>query len=140
MRRSRRSESGAMAIELVILAPILLLILALIYGYGRASNVSGLLDAGARAAARTATQERSLEGARSASLETMRQTIEDQAPPDCVRSLTTDVEVADFGPGSPVTVDFSCTYPLSWALPGAPGTLTAHAEFTSVLDINREYE
>ena len=141
MSGRRRSDRGAISIELALIAPMLILILGLIYAYGRVGNVNGILDSGARAAVRSATQESSIEGARTAAMTAMEQTIVDQAPPECVQSLQLDVEVARFGPGAPVTVRASCEYPLSWVLPGMPtGSMEGHAEFTSVLDVNREYD
>lgn len=139
-RRERFGERGAISIELAMVAPALLLILGLIYAYGRVQNVNGLLDSGTRAGARAATQERSLESARQAARAAVLETVGQQAPAECTSTLSVEIEQNGYGPGRPVTVVATCQYPLNWALPGAPGSVDGRSEFTSPLDFNREYD
>lgn len=128
-----RDERGSLALELALLAPFLLLIVALIYAYGRVGQVNGTLESGTRDAARTATMARSSTVAGQDAERVVRQALAG-APAGCRSTL--DVELlGDFLPGEPVTVTASCTYKVSdLGLPGAPGSLTAKSSFTSMLD------
>jgi len=132
MRRAR-DERGSLALEMALLAPFLLLIIALIYAYGRVGQVNGTLDSGTRDAARSATMARDSTDAKHAAERVVREALAD-APAGCRSSLQVHL-VGDFLPGEPVTVDASCTYDISdLGLPGAPGSLTAKSSFTSMLD------
>lgn len=54
-RRRRQGEDGNAALELVILAPVLLALLGLVIAAGRTSIAQGSVDAAARDAARQAS-------------------------------------------------------------------------------------
>ncbi len=54
-----RGDRGATALELVIVVPALLAVLALLVAHGRQAQVTGLLQAAARDGARSATLSRS---------------------------------------------------------------------------------
>ena len=133
MIRPARTESGSLAIEMAMVAPGLLLIFGLIFAYGRAAQVNGTLESGTRDAARSVTMARSyddaLDRANAVVLDAIKNT-----PQACQNSLVVTIE-GDYEPGEPVTVATHCTYGLSdLGLPGAPGTLTVHSSFTSMLD------
>lgn len=129
----RRDERGSLALEMAMIAPALLLIIGLIYAYGRVGQVNGTLESGTRDAARSATMARNYTDAYDRAKQVVRDALAG-APQRCRTSL--DVELhGDFLPGEPVTVTASCTYDISdLGLPGAPGSLTAHSSFTSMLD------
>lgn len=128
-----RDERGSLALEMALLAPFLLLIVALIYAYGRVGQVNGTLESGTRDAARSATMARSADEASRTATQVVRQALAN-APAACRTSLDVHL-VGDFLPGEPVTVNASCTYSVSdLGLPGAPGSLTAKSSFTSMLD------
>lgn len=118
-----------------MIAPGLLLIFGLIYAYGKTGQVHGLLDAGTRDAARSATNARTLDEARTDAKNALDEALKG-APGSCQTSAR--ITVDQFVPGQPVTVVGTCTYSLSEAgLPGAPGKLSPTSTFVSYLDPNR---
>lgn len=133
---SARDDRGSLAVEFVIVAPMLLLVLALIYVFARVAEVNGVLDTGTRDAARVATQAFTYAQARTAARRVVAEEVGGGSA-ECLRTL--EVTVSDnFLPGRTITVTARCTYPLSDAgLPGAPGSLTVSSDFSSVLDPNR---
>lgn len=127
-----------MSIELVLILPMLLAVLALVFAFARVSIVSANFDAGVRDAARAATQERNVYDAydaaqRSLSLATGR------ASEGCADTLRVE-RIATFQPGRPVTVRANCDYPMVDVLGFLPGSMTFTSEFTSPLDPNRGIE
>ena len=126
-----------MAIELAMAAPALLLVLLLVFAYGRAAAVNGTLESGTRDAARSATFSRSYAEAEQRAHAVVVAAVEDDVPDRCLDSL--QVLVSDtFAPGRPVTVSATCRYDLAdLGLPGAPGQLSPESSFTSMLDPNR---
>ena len=59
LRRAKRTEHGTMALEMVILAPILLILFMFLLACGRYFQTSSLLENAARDGARAASQSRS---------------------------------------------------------------------------------
>jgi len=133
-RRPRRDD-GAIAIELVILFPMILLVIALVAAYGRLALVNGTFDAGVRDAARAATQARDAEGAHAAARAALVQSVQ-EASLSCLDSLEVD-PIPVFRPGEAVTVTARCSYPLDDLAIGMPGSVTVEASFSSPLDPNR---
>ena len=133
-RRPRRDD-GAIAIELVILFPMILLVIALVAAYGRLALVNGTFDAGVRDAARAATQARDAEGAQDAARAALVQSVQEASLP-CLDSLEVD-PIPVFRPGEAVTVTARCSYPLDDLAIGMPGSVTVEASFSSPLDPNR---
>lgn len=142
-----RTDRGALAIEYVILAPMILLVFALIWTYGRRAEVNGTLDAGTRDAARVATQARTFDDAKSGADRVVRDEV-GTGSRSCLDSLqvtvtTTapgqDAPTNGFQPGDTVTVDTRCSFSISDLLgvPGTPGELAVRATFSSILDPNR---
>jgi len=116
-----------------MIAPGLLLILALIFAYGRTAQVNGLLESGTRDAARTATIARSAGEAEQRATAAINASLTD-APTACRASLRVEL-IGNFTPGEPITVRARCSYSLSdLGLPGAPGTVRTTSSFTSMLD------
>lgn len=135
-RASRlRSDRGSVALEFAFAAPILLLVLALAWTYGRVAWANGHLEAGARDAARVATQSRSMEEARANALAVLQ---ENTAGVEGCGSSAAMRITGEFAPGSTLTIEASCTYSLSdIGIPGAPGTVSPTAVFSSVVDLRR---
>lgn len=135
--RREPADRGSIAIELAFLAPVILLLFGLIFAYGRVAWANGHLEAGARDAARVATQSRSMDEARRKAEAAVSESTGDV--PACRNSARVQVAAADgFAPGHLVTVTVSCTYPLSdIGLPGAPGEMNPSSSFSSVIDLNR---
>jgi Flp pilus assembly protein TadG len=134
--RRRCRDDGNAALELVILAPVLLCLLGLVIAAGRTSIAQGSVAAAARDAARQAsialTPGAAEAAARSSALAAL-----NQEGLDCAPVVT--VDVAGFGVpvGEPATVSatVSCQVPLSdLIVPGMPGSKTLTATFSSPLD------
>ena len=133
------SDAGSIALELTLVAPLLLLMVALVVGYGRVAQVNGVMEAGTRDAARAASQARSVASAETSARDAVLSSI---GGPDseCGRSLQVDV-VGLFAAGVPVKVRARCSYPLGdLGLPGLPGSVTVSSSFTSPVDPDRGVE
>ena len=130
-------EAGSAAIEAAILAPGLLLILALIVAAGRVETAGGAVETAAHAAARAAslarTEPAALSAARAAAAASLR-----GEQLSCTR-LTVSVDTAGLSAplGRPAQVHaaVSCQVGLGDLLvPGLPGTLTESRSFASAVD------
>jgi hypothetical protein len=136
----RRDERGSLAVEMAMIAPGLLFIIALVYAYGRVGQVNGVMESGTRDAARSATLARSQGDAERRAQAAVADALK-AAPPSCRDHVTVTVVGADpdhpgaFVRGAPIRVEASCRYDISdLGLPGAPGSLTSRSTFTSMLD------
>jgi hypothetical protein len=134
-RRRRSGDGGAVAIELVIIFPMMLLLIALVAAYGRLGLVNGNFDSGVRDATRAATQARDSTDAQAVAEEALIEALAGVSKP-CLDSLEVD-PIPVFEPGRAVTVTARCSYPLSDLAVGMPGSVTVEAEFSSPLDPNR---
>lgn len=135
-RSSENRDRGSLSIEYVIITPMIFFVFALIYVFARIAEVDGLLDAGTRDAARVASVAPDYDHAVAAARQTVLDEIRNGSQ-TCTSTLR--VTVSDnFAPGNTINVTASCTYPVSDAgVPGAPGTLTVHSQFSTVIDPNR---
>jgi Flp pilus assembly protein TadG len=132
-----RAEDGSAALELVVLAPVLLAMLALIIAAGRTSIAQGAVDAAARDAARQASIALSPSAAQAAARSSALAALHrDGLACDPVISMDTSGFATPPGqPAPPVSVTVSCAVPLAdLSLPGLPGTITMSSDFTSPLD------
>ena len=134
-------EGGSAALELAIIAPVLLLLLALIVMGGRFAMASAAITGVAGAAARDASLARSPAAARAAAISSAQATLAEQDL-HCQGSPTVQVDTSGFAaaPGTPasITVDVTCVVvvdPLD--VPGLPGTRTLHERAVSPLDSYR---
>jgi Flp pilus assembly protein TadG len=138
--RPGRADSGNAALELVILAPILLALLSLVIAAGRTTIAQGAVDAAARDAARQASIALTPAAAQTAGLVSARAALR-QDGLDCSPAVVIDTSQFTSVPaGLPaaVTAMVSCVVPLAnLALPGLPGTARLSARFTSPLDAYR---
>jgi TadE-like protein len=133
-------DDGSAALELVILAPVLLALLMLVIAAGRTTIAQGAVDAAARDAARQASialtaGEAEANGQASASAALRQDGL------DCVPHVFIDTTGfgAPLGQPAHVTALVRCSVPLAdLALPGLPGSVLLHASFTSPLDLYRE--
>ena len=136
-------DRGSAALELVILAPVLLALLGLVIAAGRTTIAQGSVDAAARDAARQAsislTPGQAQVNGQASALAALR-----QDGLDCVPHVVIVVSGPDAGfavqPGQPasVTARVSCSVPLAdLTLPGLPGSVQLTASFTSPLDVYR---
>ena len=137
--RKTRDEGNA-ALELVVLAPVLLFLFGLVIAAGRTSIAQGSVDAAARDAARQASISLTPGAAQTAAQATAQAALSRDGL-DCTPQVI--VKTAQFGvpvglPAS-VTATVICTVPLSdLVVPGLPGSRTLRYTFTSPLDPYRE--
>lgn len=136
-RRRRGKDEGSFTLELAVLAPALLLLLAFIVAAGRVELASSSVDGIARDAARAASLARTPAAAQAAAQATAAQTAAGQNI-DCTHlavTLDTGGFQTPLGTPAAVVVHVACTAPLGdLALPGLPGDKTLTASFTSPLD------
>lgn len=135
-----RADHGSAALELVVLAPIMLALLGLVIAAGRTTVAQGSVDAAARDAARQASISLTPAAAQAAGQASARSALR-QDGLDCspvVLIDTSQFTSVPAGLSASVTATISCTVPLAdLALPGLPGTATLSARFTSPLDVYR---
>lgn len=133
-RLRQRDERGSMAVELVILAPILMMFVLLVVAGGRYVSVEGDVEAAARDAARAASLEDSRAEAEQAAFATYRASLDGS---DCRYAFSSP----DWGPDGTVSIRLSCTVPYGdLGLLGLPGSVTVDAESHVRLDPYRELE
>jgi Flp pilus assembly protein TadG len=137
-RFGRRDERGTMALELAILAPVLLALLLFLMACGRYFQTSSLLESAARDGARAATQARTLSGAQAVVDDAVRRAVLDQ---DNVAQSCKDTAAgrirpsAGFTAGASITVEVSCTINYrDLGLLGIDKDVTVTRAFTSTLD------
>lgn len=136
MTRMRRGERGSMAVEMVLLAPVLMAFVLLVVMFGRYVAVRGDIDAAARDAARSASLQGSLAAARSEAHQVVRASLERA---DTCSSIA--VDGSNWGSGGTVRVHLTCRVSYdSLGLIGVPGSATVRAESTAPLDTYRRYE
>lgn len=132
----RQPERGSLAVELAVVAPALLALVALILSYGRFGEVTSLLEQAARDGARAATQARSADDAQQR-VSNVTEAATATAPQSC-RDTAVGKLVGGFEAGENVTVEVRCTVSFSdlgaW---GTPGDTTVVRRFASPLDPNR---
>lgn len=132
----RRDERGSAAVELTLLAPLLILLLLLVVLCGRLAETKLRINDVAHQAARAATLARTSSQA-VANAEATANAALASAGISC-QSLSVSTDVNGFKPGSTVIVTVSCSVGLSdlTAL-GVPGTRTFRSSFSSPVDVWR---
>jgi len=138
---NRRDDAGAVAVEAAILAPALLLILALLVFGGRNAIATGAVEQAAVDAARAASLARTGAQADTAARDAAARSLADQDL-DCA-TITIQVDTSGFRtrPGQSASVDttVTCLLRLSdLALPGLPGSKRISATAVSAVDTYRE--
>jgi Flp pilus assembly protein TadG len=128
-----RGERGTMALEMVILAPILLILFMFLLACGRYFQTSSQLESAARDAARAASQTRSLSEAQTAVDDAVSRTM-DQSVESCKASAAGTITTA-FAAGSPLSVEVTCTINYKdLGLLGIGGDTQITKKFSSSLD------
>jgi Flp pilus assembly protein TadG len=130
-------ERGSVSVELALLAPALLLLVAFAVLAGRTQIAEGAVQEAARAAAREASLARDAVTAGALAERTL--AAQDLRCPN----TSVDVDTAGFaappGQRGDVTVTVTCVVGMTDLLaPGLPGTVTVEAAFTSPVDAYRE--
>lgn len=125
--RWERQSSGTAAIELVLVAPIFMLILVFIVGLGRMAHARQQIESVAADSARAASLERVTSRSQDAALSAAQHSLGD-AGVSC-RDLSVRVDLSRFEPGGDVSVTVSCRADLAdVTLAGFPGSKTFVAQ------------
>ncbi len=134
------TQAGNAALELIILAPVIMFLIALVIAAGRTSVAQGAVDAAARDAARQASLALSAGSARQEALMSARAALRaDDLQCQPVVTLDLGGFSAPVGQPAEVSASVSCTVRLSDLLmPGIPGSRNLRAVFASPLDPYRE--
>jgi TadE-like protein len=133
-------DAGNAALELVVLAPVILFLLGLMIAAGRTSIAQGAVDAAARDAARQASISLTPGAAKAAALSSARAALSGDGL-DCHPQVLVDTSQFGHPVGTPAQViaTVRCRVPLSdLVVPGMPGSRMLSYTFTSPLDPFRE--
>jgi Flp pilus assembly protein TadG len=137
IQSSRRGrDAGNAALELVILAPVILFLLGLVIAAGRTSVAQGSVAAAARDAARQASISLTPSAAQTAALSSARAAL-GQDGLNCDPVVTVNVSGFGVPVGEPANVQATVTCRVSLSslvVPGLPGSKTLWATFRSPLD------
>jgi Flp pilus assembly protein TadG len=126
--RSERHEHGSMAVEAVLLAPVMLIFLLFIVGAARIVEARGEVDGAARDAARAASIQRDFGAAGSAAVQTAKEL-------DCAGGgPSVSLSGSDWIEGGSVRVTIGCDVDLS-AVSGFGFAPTLHMTGTSVVPL-----
>lgn len=134
-------ERGSATLELVVWAPGLLLLIALLTVAGRVNSANAAVEQAATDAARTASLARTAVSAEQQARQHAQQTLAAQGLACTATSVTVDTAGFGSAPGQPATVaaTVSCAVRLSdLGVPGLPGTRTVAHTAVSSLDTFRE--
>lgn len=132
--RRLRDEDGIAAVEFVIMAPAMILLLGLVALYGRTEQLSGELESAARDAARSASMQATLADAQESATLIARDALGDGT---CSNANLATVN-GSFDSGETLDVTITCTYSVAGLrLPLFPASLTKSATFYSTIDPNR---
>jgi Flp pilus assembly protein TadG len=129
---TRHDEEGSAVLEVVLLAPVLILILAAVVGGARVTLAHQRVDAAAAQAARAASAATSASAATALARSTA-WSAASSGGLDCT-SMAVTVDVADFHPGGSVTVRVSCAADLGAGVPGLSGRRTISGSRSEVID------
>lgn len=127
-----RDERGDAAVELTLLAPVLLVILLFVVGLGRMAHANQQVESVAADAARAASLERNTAASSDVAKQAAQRSL-DQAGLSC-QNMDVDVDVSQYKPGGTVEVTVTCTADMGdVAMAGFPGQRKFSA--TSVVPI-----
>lgn len=135
-----RDDRGSATLELLILAPGLLILIGLVIVAGRVSAASSVVEQAAAAGARAASLARDAQAARTVAQREVRASLADQSVTcnPLEHSVDTSGFRVDVGRSAQVSVRVACTVPLGQlGVPGMPGRRVVKAEATSPLDTFR---
>jgi len=129
--RAARPDRGSMAVEVVILTPVLVAFILLVVAFGRYVTARGDVEAVARDAVRAASLERTSGQARAAANAAVAAGL---GRGGCSPAALTGAFVA----GGTITVEVECAVPLAdLGLVGVPGSVTVTGSSSAPLDVYR---
>lgn len=132
----RRGEQGTAAIELVLVAPVLIVVMLFVVGLGRMAHARQQIDAVAADSARAASLERNTSTSAQAA-KTAAEASLGEAGVSCT-NLDVNVDLDSYQPGGQVRVTVSCVAKLGdVALAGFPGTRKFTAEAVVPIETHR---
>lgn len=132
-RPGRRRERGSMAVEVVLMIPVLVMFMLLVVAGGRYVSVRADIEAAARDAARAASYERSDGAARAAAAQAVQRGLSSRA--DCDPPKFTGTR---FEPGGVVVVRLDCRVSNEGlGLIGLGGSLPISADSAAPLETYR---
>lgn len=135
-REPQQNERGVMAIEVVILTPLLVAAIMVIAAGARYVDARGQVNDAAYAAARAASLTTNQDAAREAGIQAARDSMADRGK--ACSTLTVHVDAGEFVPGGDVTARVTCVADLSdIAGFGLPGHKTFTFEAVAPLDQHR---
>lgn len=122
VRRHRaRGQQGSAAVELTLIAPVLLVVLLFVVGLGRMAHARQQVESVAADAARAASLERNVRASTQVA-HTAADSSLGQAGLSCA-SKSVEVDVSKYEPGGVIRVTVTCTANLSdLAVAGFPGS------------------
>lgn len=130
--RAHASDSGSMAVEIVVLVPVMLAMLFLVVAFGRYVSAEGEAQAIARDAVRAASLERDQVSAATAA-----QQVAAAAVPSSLTCRPATLTGA-FAPGAVLNVNLECTVSFDeLGFIGLPGTARIEASSSAPLDVYR---
>lgn len=129
-RRTRpREERGTAALEMVVLAPVLIVVLLFVFGLGRMAHADQQVQSVAADAARAASLERNTSASASAARQAAEASL-GEAGVSCT-NLDVSVNLSSYEPGGQVSVTVKCTADLgAVAMAGFPGSRVFTASST----------
>ncbi|HVK20006.1 MAG TPA: TadE family protein [Actinokineospora sp.] len=131
-----RNERGSATVELVIIAPPLIVMLLFVVFCGRMASTGQRVTDAAHQASRAASLARSPVAAAADARSTAHNALAN-AGVSC-QGLDVNIDTQGLRPGSTVTVTIVCTVGLSdLSLLGLPGTSDFRGSFSSVVDVHR---
>lgn len=134
MNRTRlQGDIGSVSTEMVIVAPIAIMLLCLVTLVGRTSSARDTVNSAARDAARAASLERNPANATTAATQSANSAL--AATSTRCASVSVDADVSSYGPGGQVAVTVTCDIKLSdLGLLGLSGTKAVSARAVEVID------
>lgn len=135
----RTVERGSASLELVLMAPVLILLMLFVVLVGRLGQARADVDRAARDAARAASIARTSDAAHERAAAAARATLADGGV-SC-RSMTVALDTGAFAPDGAVHATVDCNIDLAdLSLLGVPGSRTITATFTQPVDAFRGLE
>jgi Flp pilus assembly protein TadG len=132
--RDRPNDQGSIAVEVVLLAPLLIALLVFVAGLGRMAHARGQVDGAAADAAQSASQQRAAPAAQRAGEEAARAYLGDSS----CRRLDVVIDSARLRPGGSVTATVRCEASLAGlGLAGLPGSRAFTATAVVPIDTYR---
>jgi Flp pilus assembly protein TadG len=129
-----RGDGGWAVAEVAIMMPVALVVLGFIVLCGRMGNIQADITSAARDAARAASLQRDLDGARQAAQAVATASLTAHSV-TCAQPRTRIDNPSTFAPGGSVTVTVTCDVDLAAvAIPGIPSTATVEKSSSELID------